>query len=223
MVRCSTGGHKAILQATDLVIKLAATSSHGAPDDCAGVAVPSHGRIPKPHLDEGLYQHIRNRVVLWNADAAGDEQLAGQEARIWCPRADDVRPLLPNLMFVHRDKAHAGRRVLQRPWFADEVLKSVHISSVTIFSVIQHSPTVKDWYQQAQRAMPSQVKVQKDLSWCEIRFDSSARPLAVMVLTFDAVVATAIRNVTERRPGSDGREAGHCHPPLLIKTNLQIS
>ena len=204
MVRCATGGHKAILQATDRAIELAATTSHGAPSS-------SGSRVAVPQFDSGLYQHIRDRVVLWNADAAGDEQLAGQESRVWCPRAEDVRPLLPNLMFVHRDKAHAGRRVLKRPWFADEVLKSVHISCNSMFSVIQHSPTVKDWYQEAQRAMPGQAKVQKDLQWSEIRFDSAARPLAVMVLTFDAVVATAIRNVAERKAGSDGREVGRCH------------
>ena len=158
-------------------------------------------------FDENLYQHIRQKIILWNSDAAGDEQLAGNEARIWTPSSNDIRPLLPNLVFVHRDKAHAGRRVLRRPWFADEVLKSIHACCVAIFSAIQHSSVVKSWYQEAQRALQSEVKVQKDLAWCEIRFDSSARPLAIMVMTFEAIVSTAIRNATERKSGSSGREA----------------
>ena len=159
--------------------------------------------------DEELYRHIRENIILWNSDAAGDEQLAGNESRIWTPSANDVRPLLPNLVFVHRDKAHAGRRVLRRPWLADEVLKGVHSSCVGMFSVIQHSPAVKSWYQEAQRAMPSELKVQKDLAWREMRFDSSAKPFAIMVMTFDSIVATAIRNVTERKHGSSGREVCH--------------
>ncbi len=68
---------------------------------------------------------------------------------------------------------------------------------------------MKSWYQEAQRAMPSEIKVQKDLAWCEIRFDSAARPLAIMVMTFDAIVATAMRNIDERKSGSSGREVRH--------------
>ena len=203
MVRSPAGGHKAILEATDSILRAAATPMAGAPKD--RVAVPQR-------LDEELYRHIRENIILWNSDAAGDEQLAGNESRIWTPSANDVRPLLPNLVFVHRDKAHAGRRVLRRPWFADEVLKGVHASCVSMFSAIQHSSVVKSWYQEAQRDMPSEVKVQEDLAWCEMRFDSAARPLAVMVMTFDAVVATAIRNISERKSGSSGREVRHTMP-----------
>lgn len=204
MVRCAQGGHASILKATDDIIRQAATALYGAPVS-----------NPQTDFDIQLYNHMRDRVILWNSDAAGDEQLAGRESRIWTPRADDVRPLFPNLVFVHRDKAHAGRRVLRRPWYADEVLKGVHTSCVAMFSVIQYSSAVKAWYQDAQQEMQGELKVQKDLAWCEIRFDSAALPLAKLVMTFGAVVATATRQLAERKSGSSGSEAiGSTHIPI---------
>ena len=100
VVRCPTGGHKAILDATDNVLRAIAMPMAGAPR----VAVPQR-------RDEELYRHIRENIILWNSDAAGDEQLAGSEAISLTPSANDIRPCLPNSDIVHRDKAHADRRV----------------------------------------------------------------------------------------------------------------
>ena len=45
----------------------------------------------------------------------------------------------------------------------------------------------------------SSLTVQPSLAYCEPRFDSAAKPLAIAVLTIDAVLLTAIRAVVERK------------------------
>ena len=198
MLRDGAAGHKAILRATDAVIRQASTPLHGAPRK------PCDTRSPQTVCDDGLYKHIRENVILWNSDAGPDELLAGSEALVWAPSAQDVRPLLPNLRFVNRDKAHASRRVIKRPWFADPELRSVYTEFVAMMSVIQHSHVLRKWYveYQAAGAAPgceTTLTVQPSLAWCAPRFDSSAKPLGIAVLTIDAVLLTAIRNVTERK------------------------
>ncbi len=116
MVRDSGTGHKAIMHATDSVFRAAATSLAGAP--------PRNGNNDttrcctcKPHLDSELYMHIRLHSRIWNSDAASDERLAARESRTWQPKADDVRPLLPNLQLINKDKAHACRRTVCWWWW----------------------------------------------------------------------------------------------------------
>ena len=138
MIRCAGGGHKTILTATDDMFRRIATPFVGAPARQKGNVGHS--------LDLDLYNCIRERTTVWNSDAAADEQLAGQESKIWSPSSDDVRPLLPSLKFVNRDKAHASRRVIQRPWFADAVLKSVYTHFTAIMAAVQKSHVLKKWY-----------------------------------------------------------------------------
>ena len=193
MVRCHGAGHKAVLEATKQIYVQAATPGCGA------------SKVAVPH-DDALYNHMRMSTILWNTDAGPDELLAGTEAKSWQASANDIRPFLPELAYIHRDKAHASRRVIRRPWFADAVLLSVHKEFVAMMSLIQHSHVLKAWYVEFQAVAAqhgeTDLTIQPSLSYCAVRFDSLAKPLAVAVLTIDAVILTAIKNVTTRKGNS---------------------
>ena len=47
---------------------------------------------------------------MWNSDAGPDEMLAAKEAQRVPVSQNDLLPLLPNLMMVNPDRAHASRR-----------------------------------------------------------------------------------------------------------------
>ena len=79
-------------------------------------------------------------------DSASDETLS----------ADIMRPntlaglhgaLTPNLRFVLRDKAHASRRIISRPWSADAYLKDVVLMLASgrrsMAQLIQHSLDIR--------------------------------------------------------------------------------
>jgi hypothetical protein len=90
------------------VIQDMCTGGRGAP-----------GRQGNVMCDADLAEHIRQIVEVFAADAASDEQLAGRELQ---SPADGGPAMLPNLKIVVRDKAHASRRLLSRPWAADAYL-----------------------------------------------------------------------------------------------------
>jgi hypothetical protein len=98
----------AIQRATMKIIKgMCQMGRHapGGPGDSGGPGGP-HDAGPG-RLDASLHRHLLQAIELFVADGAADEQLAGRELQ--SPSAA-VRPLLPNLRIVLRDKAHASRR-----------------------------------------------------------------------------------------------------------------
>ena len=76
------------------------------------------------------------------------------------PSAADVRPLFRNLRFINRDRAHASRRVVKRPWTADDTLMGVHQQLInnkdSMTSVIENSHVLKIWYKEYQKSMETQ-------------------------------------------------------------------
>ena len=65
-------------------------------------------------------------MEIYNADAAGDEQLAGRMLR--SQSLDDVtyqQGFMPNIKIIHRDKTHACRRLTQRGLNAGPFLQQV--------------------------------------------------------------------------------------------------
>ena len=110
MVRDYGSGHKANLEATKRLIEEFSTPLLHAPPR----ADPRDGRMHlaplPPTCNNHLAQHIMNTIEIWNTDAAQDEVLAGQEAHVRGPAAAHIRPLLPALRFVNRDRCHASRR-----------------------------------------------------------------------------------------------------------------
>ncbi len=103
--RSKRTGHQTILQLTEAILRDAATMLAHAPVEAGTEAVKT-----PPTFDQTLYDTLRRNIQVWTSDAAADEQLAAKEAQVWRPCAGDVRPLLPNICLVIREKAHASRR-----------------------------------------------------------------------------------------------------------------
>ena len=64
-------------------------------------------------------------------------------------------PCAPNLHTIIRDKAHASRRILQRPWACNEYLSMIGTSLLSASSsfaqLLQHSTDYQAWYQECSR------------------------------------------------------------------------
>ena len=88
-------------------------------------AVP---RCPNPgeksFVKWGLFQHLRKIVIGIAVDSAADEVLCAEMMRD--PALANTREALtPHLRHILRDKAHATRRLISRPWGVDEFIKGV--------------------------------------------------------------------------------------------------
>ena len=196
MVRVTSAGHHAVLRATRDVFQEAATPWSGSPT-----------LTPVAVLDEGFYQHMRHHTFVWTSDAGPDEMAAASEARVWKPSVSSGQALLPRLEFVNRDKAHASRRVVKRPWDSDPLLRSVRSQFTGMLKLITNSYVMKAWYVDFQTETlesgwlgPDEaIDIRASLNYCAVRFDSLARPLATAVLTIDAVILTAVKNVNTRK------------------------
>ena len=69
-------------------------------------------------------RRILERVEMFSADGASNEQLAGRLLHPSVERSGDAKKL-PNLKLVIRDKAHATRRLTQRTFRVDGKLEDV--------------------------------------------------------------------------------------------------
>ena len=196
MVRVTSGGHAAVLGATRDVSQAVATPWNGSPTQTQAAV-----------FDEGFYQHMRHHTFVWTSDAGRDELKAAFEARVWKPSVESGQGLLPRLEFVNRDKAHAARRVIRRPWDSDPLLKSVRSQFTGMLKLITNSYVMKAWYVEFQnQTLDSEwlgpdeaISIRASLNYSAVRFDSLARPFAVAVLTIDAIILTAVKNVNTRK------------------------
>ena len=83
-------------------------------------AASDSGCQPKPDVD--FLRHLGSIVTWWYTDAAYDEYAAGEMLRL---PASSGGKLFTNLKVIGREKAHASRRVLERPQRADPYLADV--------------------------------------------------------------------------------------------------
>ena len=104
MERSKDTGHQNVLKCLDRVLRTAATTLPNAP------AVAGGEVKEQPTFDERFYNHLRRIVFMWNSDAGPDEVLASKEAHRLPLSQAELLPLLPNLVIVNRDRAHASRR-----------------------------------------------------------------------------------------------------------------
>ena len=75
----------------------------------------------KTNTKPNVQQYIRQRVEMFTADGAANEQLAGKMLHPTSLRGN-LETKLPNLRLVIRDKAHATRRITDRTIGANCVL-----------------------------------------------------------------------------------------------------
>jgi len=94
-------------------------------------------KAPKPEVDEAALVNLCKVIELFDADGAADEQLAGKMMgdkhwqEVMEPEAggnvsiDDVYGVLTGLKIKNKDKCHASRRIISRPWQSDTYLSKV--------------------------------------------------------------------------------------------------
>ena len=81
--------------------------------------------------DIDLAARVCKAVEVYNADAARDEQLTGEILRGQSLGGVIYNPaMLPALKVVHKDKAHAARRLTSRGWKADPFLEKVRSAEI---------------------------------------------------------------------------------------------
>ena len=111
-------------------------------------------------------------------------------------KEDAEDAILPSLRVVGRDKTHASRRVLTRPWRADPYLSDCYDTALmnkdSIISVISNSDDIADWFadavQECELGIGGKIR---SMTFKRHRFDSQTKPLARFVLFFDGVLKTA--------------------------------
>lgn len=147
--------------------------------------------------DQDFFRSIVKRIEVLDADGASDEQTSARDLRAM---------LLKDVKIILRDKAHASRRVLSRPWsvipelseawnfFVDDSNSIVRmIENSAVLSVKFHE------YCQAMESAPVCGKRIRSLSFAKQRFDSVAKPLGRGILFWEAVLQTAIWCTIHRR------------------------
>ena len=87
-------------------------------------AMPTRRTKHQPIFLRDVYKHLRGAITGITVDAAADEILGAEMMRTPA-LTSEMQALAPNLRHVIRDKAHASRRLSQRPFAADPFLKDV--------------------------------------------------------------------------------------------------
>jgi hypothetical protein len=168
-------------------------------------------------------------IECFTADAASDEQLAGEMLRVAPPVRDDY-PILGNIIAVTRDRAHAARRITKRPWSADpyldDVMKRMVTSKFSITSLIQNSGVFQHWFHQNVQKVSYSVtdsKRVKDLSMAKHRFDSASTPTSRLILLHEAVLLTAQQIADSRKSSKEGRAATEFLEFVSVEHLLQLA
>ena len=152
---------------------------------------------------------------VFGADAASNEYLAGHILK--GRKLDDIKletPMMPNLIFVHKDKAHASRRLTSRGWGADPYLKAVHSSVVgkgCFVQRIQNSTMLQAVFNtHVQTANLKHVRADRvrDVGAIQPRFETCQKPLIRRSLHHEALLATAVV-VSRGRHGRDEADAAN--------------
>ena len=148
------------------------------------------------HLPE-MQQDIIRKIEMLDMDAASDEQCMAREIR---------RGILNQVRFVMRDKTHAARRALSRPWDVIPEVKEGWLifagSSSSMVRAIQNSAVLQalfNEYSQRQSDTPCEATRVKNLQMRAHRFDSVAKPLGRGILFYEAVVMVAVWCTVHRR------------------------
>ena len=154
-----------------------------------------------------LRRRIRAHVHCITVDSASDEVLASEMMRK--PILELIRPVTPNAI-VMRDKAHASRRVLSRPWQAIPALMEVVNRWVRGRSspcqLVMHSPTFRAWFHSFIACDRNRLRgLRANVNAAKHRFDSYARPLGRCCRNFLSILKTAVKIARVRKDDSAGK------------------
>ncbi len=213
-----------ISQVTIQALRQFCTKNHGAFD------VQEAG-----HFDQYLFEHIRKILRAITVDSAGNEVAAAEnmmstESVVAVSKEDGVEAFAPNLILIVRDKAHASRRILSRPWHCDDYLQTVASSLMTdpssITQLIQHSSDLRAMYAAATRESHTGYVSTRfgNLRGAKHRFESMTTPLSRIVLDWGAAIAFLV-HVWLERSNSDraGKYANSCLAALDEELMIQAA
>jgi hypothetical protein len=161
-------------------------------------------------VDDALFEHIRTTLRAITVDAAGNElasaeNMSAPESVV--AKVKGVEAFFPSLTLVIRDKAHASRRILVRPWNCDVYLGAVASALITesssLAQLTQHSDDLRSIYSDAVRDSGSNYVSTcfGNLRAAKHRFESMCTPLSRICLDWEASIAFLARVALER--GSD--------------------
>ncbi len=160
-----------------------------------------HAGMNTVHASRQLMRRSRgcilNRIEMFSADGASSEQLAGRLLHPTVERAADAAKL-PSLKMIIRDKAHCARRLTQRTFKVDQMLDSIVrvmlFAKPSIATMLRTSAPCQEVFekelkrQDRPRGAPEATPT--TLGYAKQRFDSTAKPLAIVVWNLDAVIST---------------------------------
>ena len=149
--------------------------------------------------DEDQMAALQQKVILLNMDAAADEQLAGR-----LMACNDG--LFPGVKQVCRDRAHAARRVISRPFKASaeiwDVFQALIWGNASMPATIQSSDVLRKVFNQYVKDMGGD-RVQS-ISLCKQRFDSHQKATGRLILWLRPTIKTAIYATVYRHNLRDG-------------------
>ena len=187
------------------------------------------------HFDPQLFEHIRKILRAITIDSAENELAAAgnmmsTESVVSVRNEDGVEAFAPHLILVVRDKAHASRRILSRPWYCDQYLQTVASSLMTepssLTQLIQHSADLRNMYAAATRESHTGYVSSRfgNLRGAKHRFESMTTPLSRIVLDWGAAVAFLVQVGLERgNTDRAGKYATLCLTALDEELMLQAA
>ncbi len=169
-----------------------------------------------------LGAHFRSIMEAVCVDAAANET---KSARLM-QRLPADQPLAPNLKALLRDRAHASRRLISRPWAADENVKALTDEVVmgrhSLIQRIHHSTMFTAWYKRNTRDANGVLVATSKLGAAKHRFESRARPLAQFILTLPAIIKTA-EEIVVLRVGEEAHDAAKFLKTLTAERVLLLA
>jgi hypothetical protein len=152
-----------------------------------------------------LLEHIRHTVLCITVDSAADEVLSGEMMRCTALSGTQMA-LTPNLKFVIRDKAHASRRIISRPWAADAYLKDIVVMMCkgrdSISRMVQNSLDMRRVFSDFVKSSTSKIvksAVTNMRAACH-RFESFQKPLGRTCIHMHACIRTALHVASRAQP-----------------------
>ena len=162
-------------------------------------------------MDQGLFEQVKASIETFVSDSASDELRAGFMLAEQTT-SGLLAETLPQMKLVMRDRPHATRRNLSRNWkadaFLDEVANAFLFAADSPVRMIQYSHIFRDWFcENIRRQNTNLSDHMKNLNFAPHRFESTAAPLARVVLFFPAFLQTVSKIALQRKAEDAGKSA----------------
>ena len=132
-----------------------------------------------------MFDHLCHIAHTITIDSAADELASAADMHAtdsWAAEKHG-RAFMPGLRFVLRDKAHAVRRFLERPWkastYLSQLLHVVCVDSTSLAQMVQHSHEFQMWYKQRSEAnLATESGAFSTFRAARHRFETNVTPLS---------------------------------------------